>query len=153
MVGSATRNARAISTVVRPPSVRSVKATCASRLSEGWQQVKIRRKRSSGYCTASSGSVSSSYGCNRSTSYSSSLSLLVLVFSRRTASSSLRWAVVVNHAPGFRGGPSRSQLTAAEANASCKDSSARSNEPEMRIKVAMIRPYSSRKTCSSISLA
>ena len=48
IVGSATRNARAISAVVRPPSVRSVSATCASTASAGWQQVKISSSRSSG---------------------------------------------------------------------------------------------------------
>ena len=43
----ATRNARAISSVVRPPSRRSVSATRASVDSTGWQAVKIRRSRSS----------------------------------------------------------------------------------------------------------
>ena len=42
MVGSGTRNARAISSVVRPPSRRSVSATRASVDSTGWQVVKIR---------------------------------------------------------------------------------------------------------------
>ena len=46
-VASGTRNARAISGVVRPPSVRRVSATRASRASAGWQQVKISRRRSS----------------------------------------------------------------------------------------------------------
>jgi len=43
------------------------------------------------------------------------------------------------------------QEASAEANASCNASSAKSKEPERRIRVAMIRPYSSRKTCSSVS--
>ena len=47
MVGSVTRNARAISAVVSPASVRSVSATRASSGSAGWQQVKISRSRSS----------------------------------------------------------------------------------------------------------
>ena len=38
----------AISAVVSPPSVRSVSATCASRASAGWQQVKTSSRRSSG---------------------------------------------------------------------------------------------------------
>ena len=41
MVGSGTRNARAISSVVRPPSRRSVSATRASVERTGWQAVKI----------------------------------------------------------------------------------------------------------------
>ena len=45
MVWLGTRNARAISSVVRPQSVRRVRATCASVASAGWQQVKMRRSR------------------------------------------------------------------------------------------------------------
>src|SRR5215472_6929111 len=152
-VGSGTRKARAISAVVRPQRVRRVNATWASLPSDGWQQVKISRSLSSGYSTASSNSAGSSKGCSRCASYSSSGCFSVFVFSRRTASKSFRWATVVSQAPGFRGTPSFSQCTAAEANASCNDSSARSKEPERRINVAMIRPYSSRKTSSSVSPA
>ena len=47
IVASGTRNARAISSVVRPPSVRSVNATWASSASAGWQHVKISSSRSS----------------------------------------------------------------------------------------------------------
>ena len=46
-VGSETRKARAISSVVRPPISRSVSATRASVASTGWQAVKTRRSRSS----------------------------------------------------------------------------------------------------------
>src|SRR5438105_423742 len=47
MVASLVRKARAISGVVSPITARRVSATCASRLSAGWQQVKISRSRSS----------------------------------------------------------------------------------------------------------
>ncbi len=47
IVGSGTRNARAISAVVSPPSRRRVSATWAELPSAGWQQVKISRSRSS----------------------------------------------------------------------------------------------------------
>ena len=47
MVGSGTRKARAISSVVRPPSRRSVSAMRASVESTGWQAVNTRRNRSS----------------------------------------------------------------------------------------------------------
>src|SRR4051812_10431406 len=47
MVGSLTRNARAISSVVRPHTRRSVSASWASRASAGWQHVKTSRRRSS----------------------------------------------------------------------------------------------------------
>src|SRR5256885_1384865 len=46
-VGGVVRKARAISSVVRPHTSRSVSATCASGGSEGWQQVKTSRRRSS----------------------------------------------------------------------------------------------------------
>ena len=54
----------------------------------------------------------------------------------------------VSHAAGFFGG-SFSQPDSAAANASCSDSSARSNDPETRISPEIIRPYSSRNTFSS----
>ena len=44
MVVVGTRNARAISSVVRPHSVRRVSTTWASGASAGWQQVKISRR-------------------------------------------------------------------------------------------------------------
>ena len=53
IVGSGTRKARAISAVVRPPSVRSVSATCASVASAGWQHVKMSSSRSSGKVVSS----------------------------------------------------------------------------------------------------
>ena len=46
-VGAGVRNACAISSVVRPQTSRSVRATCASGASAGWQHVKISRSRSS----------------------------------------------------------------------------------------------------------
>ena len=47
MVGSGRRNARAISSVVRPPSMRRVRASWASVERIGWQEMKMRRRRSS----------------------------------------------------------------------------------------------------------
>ena len=65
MVASVVRKALAISAVVRPPSVRSVSATRACGRSAGWQQVKIRRRRSSGSSgSASASSISSSLGAS-----------------------------------------------------------------------------------------
>ncbi len=57
IVGSLTRNARAISPVVRPPSVRSVSATRAGIASAGWQHVKISRSRSSSTALSSARAV------------------------------------------------------------------------------------------------
>ena len=63
MAGSATRNARAISAVLSPPSVRRVSATRAAGSSAGWQQVKISRSRSSGIVLSGAGA-----GCSCSSS-------------------------------------------------------------------------------------
>jgi hypothetical protein len=46
-VGTGTRNARAISSVVSPPIKRSVSATRASVERIGWQAMNMRRRRSS----------------------------------------------------------------------------------------------------------
>ena len=62
MVGSGTRKARAISAVVSPPSSRRVSATWTPVPSAGWQQVKIRRSRSSRTGPSSAGS---SRACSR----------------------------------------------------------------------------------------
>src|SRR5207237_396034 len=58
LVAAGTRKARALSPVVRPPSSRSVSATCASTPSAGWQHVKISASRSSGIELTSSSSCS-----------------------------------------------------------------------------------------------
>ena len=47
IVRGSTRNARAISSVLRPPTIRRVSATRASRESAGWQQVKTSARTSS----------------------------------------------------------------------------------------------------------
>src|SRR5205809_5276285 len=47
------RNACATSSVVKPHTSRSVRATCASGDKAGWQHVKIRRSRSSSTLSAS----------------------------------------------------------------------------------------------------
>src|SRR5258708_10368695 len=62
---------------------------------------------------------------------------------------SFRCAVVVIQAAGLSGMPRAGQVASADANASCIASSARSNDPAMRISVAMMRPDSSRKTDST----
>ena len=57
-VASGTTSALATSGTVSPPTIRSVRATCASGASAGWQHVKISRRRSSGI----SSSIGSSGG-------------------------------------------------------------------------------------------
>ena len=142
IVSGSTRKARAISSVVKPPSARSVSATCASSASAGWQQVKTSSSRSSRNGVSS---ISSSTGSGSSSSF---------VFSSRARSRRMRSiarlrAVVVSQAPGLAGAPSRGQRSAAIANDSWATSSARSKSPRKPTRVARTRPHSSRKTSSS----
>src|SRR4029450_10095227 len=146
MVSDSTRKARAISSVLRPPSARSVRATCASSASAGWQHMKISSSRSSG----NSGSSTS---CSSDSGSSSSFVFSARVRSRRIRSTARRRAVVVSQAPGLSGVPSRVQRSAATANASWVASSARSKSPKSPTRVARTRPHSSRKTWSISGLA
>ena len=111
IVSSGTRNARAISSVFSPPSVRSVNATCASSWSEGWQHVKRSSSRSSAIVVSSTGSSVVSGTSSRRV-------FAARVRSRRMRSMARLRAVVTSHAPGLAGVPSRGQRSAAIANAS-----------------------------------
>ena len=112
IVGSATRNARAISPVVRPPSARSVSATRAGISSAGWQQVKISRSRSSTIVLSSS-MVGSSCWASRRVSSASRSARSATDRSRRRRSIARRRAAVVIHAPGLAGTPSRRHAVTA----------------------------------------
>src|SRR5215212_1907772 len=143
IAGSETRNARAISAVVRPARVLSVRATRASSGSAGWQQVNIRRSLSSWMPLSSSASrpESSSLRCIIATS--SNLAAPVALRLKRSRAR-LR-DTVVSHAPGRRGTPSRGQVSSARSKAPWAHSSARSQSPVVRIRVATRRPHSSLK--------
>src|SRR5215510_11248134 len=145
MVGTGTRNARAISSVDNPPSVRSVSATCASVASAGWQHVKIRRSLSSG--TGASSSAVDSSMCR-----AISACFCTRRVRRRRPSMALCRAVPISQATGLVGRPAAGHCSSAAANASCSASSATSKSPSRRISVARIRPYSVRKI-SSMSMA
>ena len=107
------------------PALRSTRA--------GWQQVKMRRSRSSCTGPASSGTAGSwSSGASTATSLSSSRPR----DSRRRRSIARLRAVVVIQPPGLGGRPSRGHLRSAIANASWTASSARSMSPKTRIRVA-----------------
>ena len=141
MVGAGTRNAFAISSVERPPSVRSVRATCASVASAGWQHVKIRRSRSSG--TGASSSSANSSMCRAISSC-----FRARRARRRSRSIALWRAVETSQLAGFVGGPATGHCSSAVANASWSASSATSMSPRRRISVARIRPCSARKISS-----
>src|SRR6266508_5191660 len=153
IVGSGTRKARAISAMLKPPSVRKVSATCASRFSAGWQQVKISRRRSSSSDESLpwfsiANAPSPGVVCSPSKAYFSAPTR-----ARRKRSIALARAAVVSQAAGFSGTPLSGQRSSACTKASCSASSARSKSPQARISDAMIRPYSRRKTCSTLSRA
>ncbi len=116
-VGSGTRNARAISGVVSPPSVRRVRATDASGASAGWQQVKISRSWSSGIGAISSSAAAWSARALRAASNAASRAstsvFAVSVRARRSRSIARFRAVVVIQAPGLPGTPSAGQRSSA----------------------------------------
>ena len=98
IVGSGTRNARAISAVVSPPSKRSVSATRASVGSTGWQAVKIRRSRSS---PMSSSMAASKSGTAISLRLELAAELLVLALEQRVAAQQIDRAMLRRgHEPG-----------------------------------------------------
>src|SRR6266508_1750927 len=149
IVCSLTRNARAISAVLRPASVRRVSATRASSGRPGWQQVKISRSRSSYTPLVSTSSSGASYA----SAVTTSRSLAAPTAARRILSVARLRAVVVSQAPGLRGTPSVRQLCRAAANASCAASSARSQSPVTRINVATTWPHSVRNAATTAASA
>ena len=122
MVASGTRNARAISAVVRPPTARRVRAICEAGDSTGWQHRNSRT------------SVSSASGGGRSAAGASHCSgrvELAAVSSRRRRACSLRSrsvsrreATVISQPRGLSGTPSPGHCTAAARSASWVASSA-----------------------------
>ena len=153
MVGSGTRNARAISSVVRPPSRRSVSATRASVDSTGWHAVNTRRSRSSPISSAraaSSASTKSGTTCasSASRSWPSSSRLRACSASWRKRSSARFFAVAISHAPGLSGTPASGQCSSAATSASCASSSARPTSRTMRATWAMTLADSIRQTAS-----
>ena len=99
-VASAVRNARAISRVVRPPSVRSVSATRASRASAGWQHVKISRSGSSRITGAASARSVCQLGPSSGECATSSNAAAGARVLRRRSSSASRRAAVISQARG-----------------------------------------------------
>ena len=127
IVGSGTRNARAISSVVSPPSSRSVSATRASRGQHGMagdehqaQQVVAdggrparRRDRGRGRCVPDVGLVAQLRpACAREFAR------------RRNWSMARRFAVAMSQAPGLSGMPVSGHFSSAMTSASCARSSA-----------------------------
>ena len=77
--------------------------------------------------------------------------LALNVRSRRNRSTAFRFATAINHAPGFRGSPSRGHCTIASVSASCARSSARLTSSTWRARPATRRGNSMRNTVSIAS--
>jgi hypothetical protein len=135
------RCARAISSVVRPHTSRSVSATCASGASAGWQQVKMRRRRSSSTPSSEGSEGSAMFSIRSSPSSSSETSCFER---RRRRSIALNRPVETSHARGLSGTPSIGHCSTAATNASCSASSATSKSPSWRMRVARTRRDSAR---------
>src|SRR2546427_3190726 len=147
MFGTGTRNARAISSVVRPPSTRSVSATRASFERTGWHAMKMRPRSSSPNSSSIDVSKSLPRSC-RSTSRPSSSYLRSSVLRRRTRSVARCFAVAISQAPGRSGTPDAGHCSSAATRASCASSSAVPISPTRRASRAMSRADSIRQIAS-----
>jgi hypothetical protein len=107
IVSSGTRNARAISPPVSPASVRRVSATCASRPSAGWQQVKISSSRSSRMTVSSLGRALAGLMPNEP-EIDGLLALMLLTNARRDARVADGTIVLLRTRTGRCGTPARS---------------------------------------------
>ncbi len=114
MVASGTRNARAISAPVRPPTAWRVSATRASGASAGWQQVNSRARRSSPSSVRVSGNGSIGSAEPGSSGTPSCSSFCSAVRRWRIRSIARLRATVYSHAAGDCGVPSRAQISTAE---------------------------------------
>ena len=141
-VGTGTRNARAISSLDRPPTTRRVSATRASGESTGWQLTNISARTSSSIL---SGSMSSSTAASSAASRAYRSCRAVR---RRIASIARRRAVAISQPAGLAGAASGHD-TSASATASWAASSASPKSPVNRVSAATIRADSIRQTAST----
>src|SRR6266481_2652129 len=149
MVGSGTRKARAISSVVRPPSKRSVSATRASVERTGWQETNTRRRRSSPMSSSSAASKSvTAISCWAWSSRPSSSCLRSSRLFRRNMSIARCFAAAISQAPGLSGMPDSGHCWSAATRASCASSSARPTSRTIRVRPAMILADSILQTAS-----
>src|ERR1700677_2014375 len=156
MVGSGTKKARAMASTSRRASVRKARATWASRLRAGWQQVKIKRSMSSrNWLSDSIASITCSISSfARAVPHrNAAVSLSVLADSRLRRSSALRRAPTVSQARGFSGIPEAGQAPKAATVASERASSATDRSPNWRTRVPSTLGPSSLSTLTRAALA
>ena len=149
IVASLDRKARAISSVVRPPTTLRVSAARASGDSMGWQAVKMRPSSSSPRSSSMAASIASAAPSRVSSSVRAISSCLrSRILSRRKASTARRLATAISQAPGLAGTPVLGHSDRATTSASCASSSARSTFRTMRARPAMSLARSMRKVAS-----
>ena len=144
IAGSETRNACAISPVVRPPTSRSVSATRLSAASAGWQHVNTSASRSSGSRSRRPPRLEAPEPADE----------LRLLLEGLLSADAVDGAVAGGRDDPGAGRlryPVAGQRSSAVANASCTASSASSRSPRTRVRIATARPHSSRKTRSTSS--
>jgi hypothetical protein len=148
-VGTGTRNARAISSLDRPPTTRRVSATRASGERTGWQLTNISASTSSSILSGSTSSATAEPidGSAASRAYRSFRAVR-----RRIASIARRRAVAISQPAGFAGEASGHD-TSASATASWAASSASPKSPVNRVSAATIRADSIRQTASTSAVA
>jgi hypothetical protein len=119
-VASGTRNARAISTVLSPPTARRVRATCDTVVSDGWQHSSSRVSVSStaGAGAGAGGAIDAAVASRRRRAVS-----------LRHSSVHRREATVISQPFGLAGTPSAVHCVAAASSASWTASSQASNPP------------------------
>ncbi len=149
IVGSATRNARAISDVVRPPNSLSVNAARASVDRTGWHVANSRLSRSSPIWSSSSASRSGS-DSERSSSDASCSRLRSASRARRSRSIARCLAVAISHAPGLSGIPDWGHCSSAATSASWARSSASPTSRTIRTRPPISRADSIRQTASIV---
>ena len=149
MVGSATRKARAISSVVSPPISRSVSAARPSGRRIGWQATKISPSSSSPMSSSSAASIASTWPASASSSSrATSACFAARIRSRRKPSMARRLPAAISQAPGLRGTPLLGHSASAATSASCASSSASPTSRTIRASPPMSRARSMRKTVS-----
>src|SRR5580704_11399776 len=146
IVASGTRNALAISAVVKPPTARRVRAIAEDEVRAGWQHINSKM-------SVSSGSISDSIspaGATVSTSFATAVSLWRRAISLRTWSVMRRDATWINHPRGFSGTPSCGHCVKAAIIASCTASSAEEKSQKRRATAPSTCGASSRNRCSDV---
>src|ERR1700724_2069242 len=147
IVASGTRNALAISAVVKPPTARRVRAIAEDEVRAGWQHMNNKISVSSGSMSDSISTV----GTTMSASLPTAVSLSRRAISLRTWSVIRRVATWINQPRGLAGMPPCGHCVKAAIIASCTASSAEEKSRKRRATAPSTCGASSRKRCSEVA--